>query len=171
MLIALVAVACAEPPTKEFHQAEGAVQAARAAGAAVYAPESLANAERELQRYDTAVAQRDYRLALNHALTAREQAERAASEAGTRKAALLSETERLLMRLAADLETGRRYAASATRAQAADARALRSLIPEVEKALQETRALLEQDDVPAARARLDGLQARLAQALAPFGGA
>ena len=73
LLPALLIVACGEPPNKELHQAQGAIDAARAAGAAVYAPEELKGAVDALTHAQEAVGQRDYRLALNHALDSREQ--------------------------------------------------------------------------------------------------
>src|SRR5205085_2902080 len=51
---AVAALSCSEPPLKEFHQAEGALTAARAADAATYAPETLQAAEAALAKYDTA---------------------------------------------------------------------------------------------------------------------
>src|SRR6476646_8902770 len=57
-------VACGEPPDKEMHQAQGAIDAARAAGAETYAPAELKAAVDALTRAQDAVAQRDYRLAL-----------------------------------------------------------------------------------------------------------
>ena len=63
-----------------MQQAEGAIEAARAAGADQgHAREELAGGRREvLKRAGEAVTERDYRLALNHALDARERAQNAA---------------------------------------------------------------------------------------------
>ena len=71
-------VACGEPPDKEMHQAQGAIDAARAAGADTYAPDEFKAAVDALARAQDAVAQRDYRLALNNALDSRERAQNAA---------------------------------------------------------------------------------------------
>lgn len=169
VLIALVAsAACDTPPEKEYHQAVGAIEAARAAGAATFAPEELAAADAALIRYDAAVGQRDYRQALSHALDARERATAAAAKAGTQKSLVRGETERLITGIATTIERGRTTAASATRAQAQAARALRSTLETAERALQEARAALERDDVVAARRALDGVEDQLTQALAPF---
>ena len=67
--------------------------AARAADAAIYAPEGLQAAEAALQKYDEAVAQRDYRQALNLAIEARDKAYEAAKQAGDAKAAARSQAE------------------------------------------------------------------------------
>src|SRR5690606_23255882 len=82
VILALAGVfGCAEPPRKEMDQAQGAIDAARAAGADVYAADSLSEAITALTRADEAVAQRDYRQALSHALDARERAQAAARDA------------------------------------------------------------------------------------------
>src|SRR5215217_1576123 len=78
---ALAGAACGDPPDREMQQAQSAIDAARAGGAGHYAPSEFAAAEDALKRARDAVAQRDYRLALNNALDARERAQTAAKEA------------------------------------------------------------------------------------------
>lgn len=168
LLLSLATLACGEPPEREYHQAQGAIEAARAAGAEAYAPEELAAAESALKRYDAAVATRDYRQALNHALDARERASAAAKKAAADKATRRGEIERTIVTLATHVERGRVVANAATRAQDEAARTLRQVITDTERALQDSRAALERDDVNRARQVLEGLEARLAQALAPF---
>ncbi|MGH9147869.1 MAG: DUF4398 domain-containing protein, partial [Vicinamibacterales bacterium] len=68
---ALLFSACAEPPNKEMDQAQGAIDAARAAGADDYANEQLTSAVSALKQSRDAVTQRDYRSALNYALESR----------------------------------------------------------------------------------------------------
>lgn len=167
-LLLLVVTACGAPPQREYHQAQGAIEAARAAGADVYAPEELAAAEQALERYDAAVAQRDFRQALNHALESRERASAAARQAAADKALRRGEIERLIVTLAAEAERGRVAANGAGRGQEAAARTLRQVITDTERALQDSRAALERDDLRHAQQVLDGLEPRLAQALAPF---
>ena len=84
------------------------------------------------------------------------------------KATSRGEIERLIVVLAAEAERGRVAASRATRGQEAAAQSLRQVISDTERALQNSRAALERDDVKQARAMLDGLEDRLAQALAPF---
>lgn len=168
LLIAVAGSACNTPPEKEYNQAVGAIEAARAAGAGTYAADELAAAEQLLVRYDEAVEARDYRQALSHALDSRERATAAAAKAAGDKALLRGEAERMIPLLAAQTERGRNALAGATRAQAQAAETLRSTITATERALQEARANLERDNVRAARDVLEGLEARLAQALAPF---
>ena len=164
----IAAAGCAEPPQREYHQAQGAIEAARAAGAETYAADELASAEQALKRYDEAVAQRDYRQALNHALDSRERASAAAKKAAAEKASARGQIERLIVTLAAEAERGRVSANGATRAQESAARNLRRVITDIERALQNARAALEKDDLKQAQQVLDGLESRLTEALAPF---
>ena len=94
-LILLIA-ACAEPPAKEMHQAQGAIDAARAAGAEEYAADELKLAVDGLAKYQEAVAARDYRLALAHALDSRERAQNAAKTAVDGRAKARGDAEREL---------------------------------------------------------------------------
>lgn len=77
-------------------QAQGAIDAARAAGADRYATAQYQGAVQALASAHTAVEQRDYRLALNHALDSRERAQSAAKEAASQQGALRSNAERRL---------------------------------------------------------------------------
>jgi len=168
LLVPLAVMACGAPPEREYHQAQGAIEAARAAGAETYAPQELADAEQALKRYDEAVAQRDFRQALNHALESRERASAAAKKAAADKAVRRGEIERRIVTLAAEAERGRVAANSADRSQDAAARTLRQVITDTERALQNSRAALERDDLKHAQDVLNGLEPRLSQALAPF---
>jgi hypothetical protein len=76
-------------------QAQGALDAARAAGADQYAADEYAAAVDALKRSHDAVAQSDYRLALNNALDSRERAQNAARLAADGKAQTRAEVERL----------------------------------------------------------------------------
>ena len=96
LVAALAATACGDPPEKEMQQAQGAIDAARAAGADQYAADEFAAAQAALQRANDAVGQRDYRLALNNALDARERAQNAAKQAADGKAIARTEAEHAL---------------------------------------------------------------------------
>jgi hypothetical protein len=72
---------CAEPPARELSQAQGALDAARAAGAADYAADEFTAASDMLTRAHQAVAERDYRAALSHALASSARAQAAAKAA------------------------------------------------------------------------------------------
>lgn len=94
--LALAAGACGSPPDKEIQQAQGAIDAAKAAGADQYAHDELVAADKALKDANDAVGDRDYRLALNHALDAREHAQTAAKQAGDGKAAARADADRAL---------------------------------------------------------------------------
>ena len=72
VLALVLLAACGTPPHKEMDQAQGAIDAARAAGADRYAADAFTAAQRSLTLASEAVDQRDYRLALNRALESRE---------------------------------------------------------------------------------------------------
>ena len=61
--------ACGDPSDKELQQARSAIESARSAGADLYAKEEFSEAEAALKNATEAVDQRDYRLALNRALS------------------------------------------------------------------------------------------------------
>jgi len=150
LLAASPLAGCSEPPDKERQQAEGALEAARAAGADVYAPAEFQDAQASLKKYDDAVAQRDYRLALNDALEARNIAYEAVKHAGNKKSELRSQTDRLLQ----DLETlvitaGVRLSGPASR-PGAPAERLRGARDAGNRALQEARSRSEKQDYPGA---------------------
>ena len=94
LVAVLVAISCAEPPHKEMDQAQGAIDAARAAGAEQYAATEYAAATQALKQANDAVTGRDYRLALNYALESREQAQNAARTAADTRAKLRGDVER-----------------------------------------------------------------------------
>jgi hypothetical protein len=91
--LSLMTLACGDPPEKEMQQAQGAIDAARAAGADRYAKEEFAAAQTALQKAKDAVADRDYRLALNFALDSREQAQNAAKDGADHKAAARTDAD------------------------------------------------------------------------------
>ncbi len=61
-------------PTQEMSDARQALQAARQAGAAHYAPENLGDAQRRLTEAERAIGNNDYKLARAKALAVKEQA-------------------------------------------------------------------------------------------------
>jgi len=89
----LLLFGCAEPPNREIDQAQGALDAARAAGAEQYAAEEFAAAVTSLKQSRAAVAARDYRSALNYALDSRERAQIAAKQASNQRAVVRSQVE------------------------------------------------------------------------------
>jgi hypothetical protein len=96
LLFAIAFVACAEPPSKEMNQAQGAIDAAKAAGAEQFAAIELTAAVDALRRSEEAVTQRDYRLALNYAIESRERAQGAAKAAVDARSRARGDAEALL---------------------------------------------------------------------------
>ena len=154
---------CAEPPNKEMDQAQGAIDAARAAGAEQYATTEYAAATTSLKSAHDAVAAGDYRLALNHALTSHERAQNAARETANTKATLRASAERTLPeleKLIAQAE-GQIQAARKTRTPARlidnPAKELTAIRADVQKA----REMVEAGDYFAVEMELDGIRERI----------
>ncbi len=160
---ALTTWGCGDPPEKEMQQAQGAIDTARAAGADRYAHDEFVAAQDALERAHDAVAQRDYRLALNHALDARERAQNAAKEAADGKAMARTDADRALT----DVRTA--LAEARTRLKAADAARVpaRTLsgptrtIGAGEEAVQKAGAAFDAGDYPAANEALKQVASRL----------
>ena len=139
--LALVTAACGDPPDKEMQQAQGAIDAAKAAGADQYAHDELGAAEKALADANAAVNDRDYRLALNHALDAREHAQTAAKQAGDGKAAARADADRVLRDATQALEEAR------TRLKAAEAARV------APRTLADARRLIADGDATVQKAR------------------
>lgn len=168
--VAAWAVGCAAPPTKELSQAEGALDAARAAGAATYATAEFTAAEQTLARAHADVAERDYRAALGHALDSRTRAQAAATAAveGRVKARLaadqtLDDFAALIEKVDAALATP-----AAKRVPPATTRKARAAVTAAIASLAQARASVEKNDlsvltaIPAHGAALDAALASLA---------
>lgn len=111
--------ACATPPSREMDQAQGSIDAARAAGADRFATEQYEAAVKALKNAQDAVNQRDYRLALNYALDSRDRAQRAAKEAASQQVILRSAAERRLGEVTASLDQARQRLKAADSARVA----------------------------------------------------
>jgi uncharacterized protein DUF4398 len=137
----LMGAACGDPPDKELQQARSAIESARGAGADVYAREEFGAAETALKNATDAVEQRDYRLALNRALDARERAQSAANEAIARKAAARTDASRALAVAGRVLNDARAKLrnAEAARAPARVLAPARRAIADSDRAVQEAR--------------------------------
>lgn len=176
LLMVVLTAACAEPPNKEMNQAQGAIDAARAAGADRYAADELNAAVEALKRSDEAVQAGDYRQALSHAIDSRERAQNAAKMAVDGRAAArgqveraVAEVETLLTRAEALLGTP-----DVTRLPRRTLRPIRDTSAAAHEALQEARSAIDENDYDKASKALgtiaQDLQAALAQldaALAP----
>jgi hypothetical protein len=165
--------ACAEPPNKEIDQAQGAIDAARAAGGERYAATEFAAATSSLKNANDAVAQRDYRLALNHALESREHAQNAAREAADSKARTGAEVERSMAEIAGLMAQANTRITAAERARV-PARLLRGPaadIRAVNVGVQKAGEAVKADDYLGAQAMLQGLKERILKAIAAINAA
>ena len=148
VLAALIAAACGTPPDKEIQQAQTAIDAARAAGADRFATEEFTAAQDLLARAKEAVAQRDYRLALNHALDARERAQNATRAATERRGGAKRDAERVLADAGtalAETKTALKAAETAHAPRPTLTRA-RAAIRDAATAVQEARTALGRGD-------------------------
>lgn len=167
-LLALIfTVACAEPPSKEMNQAQGAIDAARAAGADQYAGDELKAAIDALAHADLAVKDGDYRLALNHALDSRERAQNAARMVVDARAQARGTAERAIGEVAALITRARtrlsdpEIARLPPRIKGAPTVAIDS----AEQAVQEARAALAKNDYETVNTSLKGRAATIEAAL------
>jgi len=159
----VVCLACSEPPQKEIDRAQGAIDAARAAGADQYAPEAFTAATSALQQAHDAVAQRDYRLALSRALDANERALEAAKEAANGKARARSEVEGMLTMTQSSirqLETKLKAAEAARLPQLERGRKLRA---DSQRGLQEARAAVKDGNYLTAIGRVKDVPGKIAE--------
>jgi hypothetical protein len=155
---ALLVAACSEPPQKEIDRAQGALDAARAAGAEHYATDTFTAAQSALEQSQAAVEQRDYRLALSLAIDSYERAQTAAKEAADGKARARGEGERALAVTAGALQElrTRLTAAEAAKVPARELQAARKVAADAEATLQKVRATLTGGDYLMARETLKG---------------
>jgi hypothetical protein len=144
----LLISACGDPPDKELQQARSAIESARGAGAEVYARDEFSAAETALKGATEAVDQRDYRLALNRALDARERAQNAEKEAAGRKAAARTDASRAVAAAgrALDEARARLKTAEGARVPARVVVPARRSIADNEVAVQEARTAFGQGD-------------------------
>jgi len=167
VVAAIAGAACGDPPDKEMQQAQGAIDAARAAGADQYARDEFTAAEDALKRAHEAVDQRDYRQALNSALDARERAQTAAKESVNGKAKARVDAEKALSEAATALsgaqarlksiETSAPRSIGGARAVAGARKAIAS----EEAAVQEARTAFDKGDYRAAIDKAAAATARL----------
>ena len=171
LLLVIAFIACADPPSKEMNQAQGAIDAAKAAGAEQFAATELTAAVDALRRSEEMVTERDYRQALNFAIESRERAQSAAKAAVNARArergdaeALLAEATTLLAQARARL--GDADAARVSRRATQNAR---EAIEGAQTSVQKARTALNSDDYGSARKTLDGVSKRILAAITQIG--
>ena len=166
-IIASSIVACGgNPPDKEIEQAQTAVDAARATSADRYAKEDFTASTDALKNAHAAVDARDYRLALNYALEAKDRADTAARDAADRKATARSNADRALRNAALSLVDIRAKLRTAQGRQPARVvNAAKKAAAESETRVQEARALFEREDYPKVLEILAAPTARLRESI------
>lgn len=166
-VIAILSAGCAEPPNKEINQAQGAIAAARAAGADRFAATEFSAATDALKRSEDAVAAGDYRLALNHAIDSRERAQSAAKLAVEGRADARGQAERAIAEVATLISRAQTQLKDPdiTRLNGRTLRAPRATVAAAEKMLQEARAALGNEDYATVTKALNGAAADLQAAL------
>jgi len=159
-LLLLALAGCSEPPQKEIDEARSAIDAAKAAGADLYAPEEFAGAATTLQKAHAAVDERDYRQALSYAIDARQRAVEASrlvpDARAHAKAAAEAELKKTTDRVA-HLESVLRTAQGAG-ASAQELRASRDTLAAARRVLQETRTALDGQKYAEANTLLHGVR-------------
>ena len=155
----ILSAACSEPPQKEIDRAQGAIEAARAAGAEQYAPEPFTAATTAMQQTHEAVQQRDYRLALSRVTDANERALEAARQAANNKARARVEAETAVKHLATTIRQldERLKVAEANRIPAGEIESAKRVRTTADRTLQEARAALIAGNYLAAIAAAKGV--------------
>jgi hypothetical protein len=156
VIVMAAALACGgDPPEKEMQQAQGAIDAARAAGADQYAREEFTAAQDALTHANQAVADRDYRQALNYALDSRERAQNAAAMAADGKAAARVDADRAISAATAAVNelTLKLKSPDAARLPARTLAGSRKALADGQGALQEARAAFQKADYLSARSK------------------
>ena len=173
LLLVLLASGCATPPNREMDQAQGAIDAAQAAGADRYATSEYSAATEALRNANIAVAASDHRLALSYALESREHAQNAARNAADAKARVRVEVDHASTELAALLAEGRTLLDTATHGGAPRARVEQTAsdLAAAEARLQEAGEAVEMGDYLDASAMLEEVRLQVEHAITSIGDA
>jgi hypothetical protein len=148
----LFCAGCSEPPQKEMSEAQGAIDAARAAGAEQYASDEFRAATAALKESQDAVQQRDYRLALSRAIDASQRAQEAAKRGAEGMARARSDAQLAINTAAAAVQQleARLKAAAAARVPARDVAEPTKAAAQGQAVLQKARASVAAGDYPSA---------------------
>ena len=163
LLLLFALAGCSEPPQKEIDEARSAIDAAQAAGAAIYAAEEYAGAAAALEKARGSVDQRDYRQALNYAIDARQraiEASRLVPDARARAKASADDELKKTADSVAHLESVLRAARDAG-ASAQELRGSRETLDAAKRVLQEARTALEARKYAEANGQLRGVREKI----------
>jgi hypothetical protein len=144
-----------------MQQAQGAIDAARAAGADAYAHDELAAAQQSLTNARDAVEARDYRLALNYALDSGARARSAAKQAADGKAALAD----LAVRTLTEADTALREATTTLRT-AERSRVAASILTRARRTISTTGTAVQKARATIGQGNYQGVASGLAKPIA-----
>lgn len=146
VLAALLGACGGEPPEKEMQQAQGAIDAARVAGAPEYAKDEFDAAVKALEHAHQAATERDYRQALNDALDARDRAQTSVRMAADNMATARVEADRAVAAATASYDVIRTRLADmeAAKTPPRTLATARKTIEETALQLQEARTAFDQ---------------------------
>ena len=150
-----------------MNQAQGAIDAARAAGAEKFAAEEFTAAVAALKRSEQAATDGDYRQALSHAMDSRERAQNAAKMAVDGRADARGQAERAVSEVATLLSRAHTELKNPelARLNAKVLRTSRNTAAAAEKMLQEARTALKAEEYAAVTKALNGAASELQAAL------
>jgi hypothetical protein len=148
-----------------MNQAQGAIDAARAAGAEKFAAQEFSAAVDALTRSEDAVAAGDYRQALGYAIDSRERAQNAAKMAVDGRTEARGQAERTISEVATLLDRAHTELKALELARSSRLRSARTVVADAEQALQKARTALKAEEYPQVAAVLQGVAARLQAAL------
>lgn len=156
--------ACSTPPQKELDLAQGALDAARAAGAEQYAPQEMSAAAATLQQAHEAISLRDYRLALTRALDAHDRALEAARAAAEGQVRARGEADAVVAAARASVQSlaRRLEMADIAKLPKGDVAAARTALVAAQADVQKAGAAVSAADYAAARKMLEGISGRIA---------
>jgi hypothetical protein len=140
LIITILSAGCAEPPNKEMNQAQGAIDAARAAGAEKFAAQEFTAAVDALKRSEDAVAAGDYRQALGYAIDSRERAQTAAKTAVDGRTEARGQAERTISEVATLVARAHTELKAPELARNSRLRSARTVVADAEQALQKAVA-------------------------------
>ena len=165
LLLCTAAVACGEPPTKEMDLARQTIESARSAQAQRYAPAELTAAQAAMDKSTAAVSNRDFKLALNHALDSHERAKTASSVATAAHRERRTRLDASLTDVTSRLASARTTVAAAARVRSSRRAAARTgrVLDMIEKDLQKAGTLINADDLDAADTLLSRVSVRITQ--------
>jgi len=168
LVAALLAIGCGDPPNREINQAQGAIDAARAAGADQYATTEYTAAVDALKSAQDAVGQRDYRLALDRAIESRERAQIAARDGANSKAQVRGEVERMMAEIATLVAQAnvRLDAAGKARVSARMLREPTEAVAAINAEMQKAGEAIRAGDYLSARRLLENLKDRIQNTIA-----